>query len=305
MTVALLAIVASNIHWSTMGKRIAHGNPGDFLLALALVAGSLVIGMIRWRALLGALHVELAPGRLVRIYEIAEFSGSFLPATVGSDVTRTLLVTRRGPSLVPTILSVILDRAGGLCGLIGMAWVASAFDPSAVPHHAHTFLLWVTIVLLAGALLGVSALRRGASLFERVTPRRLLEPVQRYRGLLNERILHPPLLLVLAVTSLAFQALIALELVFLGRAIGVDLPYSTAAVSLALVTIATLLPISIGGFGVREGTYVLLLGSAGIGATDATLISLLSVATLFLASLPGAYFLIRGGIAPAIEEVAR
>jgi hypothetical protein len=66
----------------------------------------------------------------------------------------------------------------------------------------------------------------------------------------------------------------------------------------------TLIPISIGGFGVREGSYVVLLGGASIGPTDATLISLLSVATLFLASLPGAFLFARGGIAPAVESAA-
>jgi len=86
----------------------------------------------------------------------------------------------------------------------------------------------------------------------------------------------------------------------LARAIGVHLPFATAAVTLALVTVVTLIPISIGGFGVREGTYVVLLGAASVGATDATLISLLSVAVLFLASLPGAYMLARGGLAPAL-----
>ena len=45
-----------------------------------------------------------------------------------------------------------------------------------------------------------------------------------------------------------------------------------------------------GGFGVREGSYVVLLSGASIAATEATLISVLRVATLFIASLPGAYF---------------
>jgi hypothetical protein len=72
-----------------------------------------------------------------------------------------------------------------------------------------------------------------------------------------------------------------------------------------LVTVVTLIPISIGGFGVREGSYVVLLAGASIAATDATLISVLSVATLFLASLPGAFMLARGGIAPALEAVPR
>ena len=112
----------------------------------------------------------------------------------------------------------------------------------------------------------------------------------------------PSLLVTLVLSSLLFQAFVSLQLVFLARAIGVHLAFATAAVALALVTIATLIPISIGGFGVREGTYVVLLGSASINATDATLISLLSVAALFFASLPGAFLLARGGVAPALRE---
>jgi uncharacterized membrane protein YbhN (UPF0104 family) len=110
----------------------------------------------------------------------------------------------------------------------------------------------------------------------------------------------PALLFILVVSSLIYQALISLQLVMLGRAIDVHLSFATAAVVLALVTIVTLIPLSIGGFGVREGTYVVLLSGASIAATDATLISVLSVATLFLASLPGAYMLARGGIRPVL-----
>ncbi len=306
VTAGLLALVASKIDWSTMASRITHGNPVDFVIAVALVACALGIGMVRWHLLLRALGVRLEPGRLVRIYEISEFSGSFLPATVGGEVARVLLVTRRGRALVPTILSVVLDRAGGFAGMIGMAWIALAFDAAAVPHHARAFLLWVTVaVALISAHLpcDVAAGLTDARLVDTAplchadaeVPRSAQreDPSPSGRSARRGR------------RAFSFQALIVLQLVFLARAIGVTLPFSTAAVSLALVTLATLLPISIGGFGVREGTYVLLLGSVGIGATDATLISLLSVATLFLVSLPGAYFLVREGVRPAIEEVAR
>jgi hypothetical protein len=76
-------------------------------------------------------------------------------------------------------------------------------------------------------------------------------------------------------------------------------------VALALVTLAMLIPISIGGFGVREGSYVVVLAGGGIGHTDAVLISLLSVVALFVATLPGAYELARGGLAPAVREADR
>src|SRR5581483_5294312 len=116
---------------------------------------------------------------------------------------------------------------------------------------------------------------------------------------------EPWTLIVLLTTSLIFQALISLQLVMLADSIGLHLAYSTAAVVLALVTGVTLIPSSIGGFGVREGSYVVLLGGASIGATDATLISILSVAVLFIASLPGAFMLVHGGVAPALRHTAR
>ena len=65
------------------------------------------------------------------------------------------------------------------------------------------------------------------------------------------------------------------------------------AVVLAPVLIVSVLPISIGGFGVREGSYVVLLSYAGVNSTDAALLSLLTAAAFAIASLPGGLALIR------------
>jgi hypothetical protein len=116
------------------------------------------------------------------------------------------------------------------------------------------------------------------------------------RAVLSDYARDPGLLAGWLALSVVYQALIAFQLVVLGRAIEVDLPFATAAVALTLVTLVTLIPISIGGFGVREGSYVVLLGGVSIAASDATLISVLSVATLLVASLPGAYLLVRGNV---------
>jgi hypothetical protein len=60
-------------------------------------------------------------------------------------------------------------------------------------------------------------------------------------------------------------------------------------------------PISIGGFGVREGSYVFLLAYAHLGSTDATLFSLLSAAAFAIASLPGAAFVVGRAIRAPIS----
>jgi uncharacterized protein (TIRG00374 family) len=305
VTFSLLGLVASQIDWSQMASRIRHGHPLDFLAAVALVLLALVIGACRWWLLLQKADLRLGAFSVARIYSISTFSNTFLPTSVGGDVTRALLVVRRGPLLTRVIITIIVDRGAGLFGLVGMAWIAFAFQPTVVPQGAQIFLAWVTAAVLVGSLLVLLAVFRGSRLARAITPHRLVSIARASRTLLRMYISDPVLLITLLISSLLYQALVSLQLVMLARAIDVHLSFATAAVVLTLVTVVTLIPISIGGFGVREGSYVVLLGGASIAATEATLISVLTVATLFIASLPGAYFLARGGLKPAIEAEPR
>ena len=75
-----------------------------------------------------------------------------------------------------------------------------------------------------------------------------------------------------------------IALILVARTLGLDLPFALAAVSAPIVLVATLIPVSVGGLGIREGGFVLLLGEAGISAADATLISLLSAGLVLISS---------------------
>jgi uncharacterized protein (TIRG00374 family) len=304
VTTALLAVVASRINWKDMGERLRHGHPLDFVIALGLVLIALVVGAYRWGRLLdkAGIHLDMSP--LARVYAVSIFSNTFLPTAIGGDITRALLVVRRGPMLTRVAITIIIERIGGLVGLLIVAWVALVLRPSAVPKDAQIFLAWVTVAVIIGSLLSLVIVSRGSRLMGSITPTRLMPIARQSRSLFYSYARDPVALIVLVSLSVLYQSLISMQLVMLARAIEVHLPFTTAAVILALVTVVTLIPVSIGGFGIREGTYVVLLGGASIAATEATLISVLSVATLFLASLPGAFVLARRGVKPALEAPA-
>jgi glycosyltransferase 2 family protein len=84
------------------------------------------------------------------------------------------------------------------------------------------------------------------------------------------------------VLGLLYQGLAVLALVFVGETVGVELSFTLAAVTAAIVVVAMLVPVSIGGLGVREGGFVLLLAEVGIDGADATVVSLLSAAAIVL-----------------------
>jgi len=296
VTLALLAIVGSQLDWSQITTSLREGQPLDFLFAVGLVVAALVAGAWRWYALLDRAGVPVGVNRLARIYAVSTFSATFLPTTAGGDVTRALLVTRHGPDLRRVAVSIVVDRAGGLAGLIGIAWLALALEPGEVPGHADAILIWTTAVLaVAGAIVVAATLRGGTSL-RRFVPDKLLSMARDARDVMRAYGSSPTLLGLWLSLSVLYQGLIAFQLVMLGRAIDVELSFATAAIALTFVTLVTLVPISIGGFGVREGSYVVLLGSVSIAASDATLISVLSVATLLIASLPGAFLIMRGNV---------
>ena len=299
VTVALLAFVALKIDWDALRQRLGSGHPEDFALAVVALVLALGVGAWRWQLLLRDAGIALGLPRLLRIYAVSSFANGFLPTTVGGDVTRALMVARRGPLLTRTALTILVDRAGALAGLIALAWLALAADPGAVPAGASTALAWITVVCVALGIAAGVAIVRGVG--RTLVPRRLRGLARESRAVLRSYARSPLLPALVLVSSVVFQGLVALQLVLLARAIEVDLPFATAAVALALVTLVTLIPVSIGGFGLREASYVVLLGGASISATDATLISVLTVAALFFASLPGAYLLARDGLAPTRE----
>jgi uncharacterized protein (TIRG00374 family) len=302
ITLLLLGIVGARLDWSSVVTRLRHADVQYVIAAVLVIVLALVIGAYRWRRLLIAADIHLGIPELGRVYAVSTFSGTFLPTTVGGDVTRALLVARRGPMLGRTAVTVIVDRVAGLIGLLGVAWIGVVVAPTSTPRGTLPFLAWVTAAFILGGAVAAAAILRDSPIARRLVPRRIAGLARDARHQIRDCLHQPRLLAVVVASSLAFQALVAAQIVFLARAIDVHVGFPTAAVAVALVTVATLAPISIGGFGVREGTYVAIFGAASISATDATLISLLTVVVLFVASLPGAYLLARRGLKPALSE---
>lgn len=286
-----------------MERCLSSGGPDDFVAA-GLLALALGLSVWRWHLPLAAAGIPLARDAGWYASVRCDLLGHVLPTSVGRDIARALLVARRSAPDARSATTVIADRGAALVGVVGLALVAFLRDRSSVPTGARTFLGLVTAALLLTGAVAAAALFHGPRAPSRLVPRRLRATAFEPWSLLRTCAESPGQLFAVIISSVAFQALVALEIVMLGRAIGVDLSFMMAEVTLALVEVATLISVSIGGFGVREWSYVVLLAGASVNATDATLISVLAVAPLFLAALSGAPLLARGGLAPALQPLA-
>ena len=286
ISASLLAVVAATIDWGTVDETLSGANWGWFALAAAFTLVAMLVGAVRWHGLLRAAGLPVTPGQSIRAYVIGAFSNSVLPTAVGGELVRGWLVGRSGRPLARSLTSVVVDRVSALACLLILAWVGVAIDPGSIPGSLVALLGAATAGMLIVGAIAVGVLRRGG--LGHLLPARVRpwasEVAAVLRGYGRDREAQVRVL----VLGLAFQALTVGSGWALSEALGLGLDPSQLAVVIPLALIATLMPISVAGFGVREGAFIALLSELGISAADATLFSLLSLAVITVASAPGA-----------------
>src|SRR5262249_53549212 len=146
------------------GRALATIPIATFAAAIALVAGNVVVGALRWRVLLrayGATQIPSTP-RLVYLYFVAFFYNNYLPGAVVGDVGRGVVTRDALAEGATGALSVVLvERALGLFGLFALLAIGLA----GAGHGGA--LWWWTAVGCAGSAAIVAAI----PLARRIAPR--------------------------------------------------------------------------------------------------------------------------------------
>ncbi|MBR1132694.1 lysylphosphatidylglycerol synthase transmembrane domain-containing protein [Bradyrhizobium iriomotense] len=222
----------------------------------------------RWILILRAMKVLLdwLPGW--RILIVSTFFNQVLPA--GGDAVRIWMLRRHGVQWSPTISSIVADR---FLALLALGVVILAGMPFLLPRVSDNSLLFAILIVLVVACFGLIALLT----LDRWPPRII--------AALPDRIVQFAMLVRAPLAAegrgTLITAAIIIHLITIAAcyvlAIGLDAPLSplSAFVLVPLVILSSAVPISIGGWGVREGAMVAALGLAGIASDKALAISVL------------------------------
>jgi uncharacterized protein (TIRG00374 family) len=256
--------------------------------SLILIAIDRGIMFWRWFVLIRAVS-PAPPRQLARIFFVSSFLGSFLPAGVGADAARAFQVGRQTGRVGGAIASVVVDRWLGLLA-VGISGCAGALASlAAVPDQLRELTIVVTVLLVVGGVATLYADR----IVDRVWPARehdgrLIHAIRRISTALAVYRRSPRDLWIVGALSLAVQAVRITLAWVIGSGLGVTLPFSYYWVFMPLNILIILLPLSLGGFGLPQGTMVWTLGPLGVAPTEAFLLSLLFVLAGVVGNLPGA-----------------
>ena len=288
VSAGLIGYFLSRIHIERFLQTFRSANFSYIALALGVYLVAQSVSAVRWTVLARPLGIKTPFKDLVQYYLIGMFFNLFAPSTVGGDVTRVYYLVKdedahakgRPVTTVHAAISVLMDRGIGMVVLVWLGAVALLLFPSyAVPRTVRN----VTFLLALGLLVGVLL----APVLKSFLPEDGHQFTVKLRLALRGYRLHWRAVLAAALFSLIVHVIQAWMHTVMGRALGLELPFSFCLIVYPLVGTFSAIPISLNGLGLREGGYVFLLAVVGIGTEQAIAFGILLFLIVALDSMLG------------------
>jgi uncharacterized protein (TIRG00374 family) len=237
-------------------------NPLGFLLALAILCLGLLLSALRWRILLAAAGVSVSLGRALHLYVLGYFFNFFLPTTVGGDIVRAVGFGR-GTPLSVLGGSILVERLLGFGCLLAIG-IAASFSLASLQVVRQALLLAAGL-FVAGVLLLVLMPLPEVSRPGRVA--RILAGLRRTALEVRGYGFHSRALALGLLLSFGWQLSLVGVHVVLSYGLGVVAPVKSLLALVPVTQAVTMIPVSLGGLGIREMGYEFFFRTAGYDAS--------------------------------------
>ena len=266
-------------------------------LPLAVAASFVVTWLMayRWKAILGARQLHFSTRRLFAYYLIGIFFTSFVPGGgVSGDVARLIYVDREVRDKALVLSTLVYERLIGVFTLLLMGLAATLMtrasrqtDPMIYTSEVILALAFIAIATLMSEYFSSRLARAIRATGRRIRTVRLAEAAARTLESISELRRDPTLLLRTSLISVLIRIIWSLGCYVVAWAMGLPIGMLTLFAFISLVDLVRLMPISVGGLGVREWAIIVLFATLGITREQALTFSILAFAPIYLNAIAG------------------
>lgn len=278
--VALLLLVWRVAGGASALDLVRGAHLGWLSLAAALLMALTVLSALRWRLTAAPLGIRLGARRAIGEYFLAQLVNTTVPGGVLGDIGRAAR-SRHDAGVAAATGAVVVERTIGqfamlvvlTAGFVGTLVVGTPIDWPRPVLSALAVLIPLAWIATLAVLVALRSRRTGSGRLARAA-----KSLRRSLGAAPWQ----QIALAAATASCVLGA-------FACCALAVRAPLSFAAVVtvVPVVLLAMLIPVSIAGWGVREGAAVALLPIAGISASQSLAVSIAFGLTALFAAVPG------------------
>ncbi len=307
-TALLLAYAVSASDLADVVSLVSEVRVTGLLALVPLLALDRAIAAARlWRLFL-AVATPVKFRRIVLSSFVGIYVGYFIPSSVSVDGITAYLLGRDAGGLTNPVAVILVDRAISFAAtitaglLFASIWYVGWFSTPDV-----SLLLAALVAVVVSCLVGYFLLERLA-LWSGARQGAIGKAGRALRSLLQALVIFVKKPVSLATNVLLAYSLLAVriaQVVVLAWALNIDVPWHFLALALCAVAVLLVIPISVGGLGLREATFVSLFALGGYSQSDGLVLSLallamdlllVAIGGVIYSTHKGAFFLARNEV---------
>ncbi len=296
ISIILLILLFRQADEQSLLAIIKNVNKPLLLLAFLVFFLTYCLGLYRWVMLLKAVKIDLPLKRVITSFSGGIFFSLFLPSTIGGDFLRSVDLSVHTKKPKEVIATIFLDRLSGYIGLVILAVWAMFLGWKILEDRS----VLISLGIIIGLLVIVLLLLFNKFLFSKIN-RFLKSPnAGKIRDLISD--LHeeihlfrgkPKVVAKNILVSIVIQAIPPLAFYIVALSLGVKINLAYFFIFIPIIGAITLLPISIGGLGLRDASTIFFFAKVGVGKNLAFAMSLLNFSfILFYGAVGGLIYVL-------------
>ena len=287
ISVCLLALLLINLPVSDLWNTIRRIPILLWVLVVFAFITGHIIGVFKWRLLINIGKKKMPVFTAFRCYFAGLFSNFFFPSAAGGDVVRAGLAIHFNGEKEAVIVGSVLDRFldTSSLGLIILAGALSSRTSLDRGDWSILLVFFVSILIIIIITFVFLALP-----IPNILPKKIFEFIERIRSVIKQLLKNPHRAFLGFLLAVLIQSSFVVLSAILGKACNIDLPIHVWFVAWPLAKLAAMIPISLGGLGIREMTLAAFLDRFGVPLSSSVGLGLLWETVIVAGGIFGGFF---------------
>ena len=280
----LFVLIINSLDFSGTIKLLKTTNLNFFFVAMLMIALQIIIANIRWQIVLNNFKFQLSYMATLRYLWIGLFFNQALPSSIGGDALRGYYLSRSGANLKNATLGVLLDRLFGFIGLVALVLLVVPLLFSRLDGLAAQ---WQIIFVIVGMLSVLSVVFILDLLPYDFSNWKIIRGLYALSFEARKMFFSMTPGIILLLLSISIHVFSIIAVLILSEGLGLEISWLGIVLVVPLATLFMLIPISIAGWGVREGVMIVGLGYLNVLPEQALALSILYGLLMLITALPG------------------
>jgi glycosyltransferase 2 family protein len=254
------------------------------VFSIVLLLIQIFIANLRWQYVLRYQKINLKFYKTLKFFWSGLFFNQVMPSSVGGDVIRGYYLKKQGMSIESAAIGVLMDRLFGILGLVLLVLTQISFLFDILNDtSAQSGVVFIALTISAGLtfMFFTDKLPGNFSHFQIIKGFYSLS--KQARGCIFDGING----LTFIIFSIAIHLISVIVVMVISSGLGLSVNWHEFLLIVPIVTLIMVVPISIAGWGLREGVMVVGLGYLGVSSEAALVLSLIYGLSILIVALPG------------------